>query len=59
MNFVKSDIKIHDIIAIKNPLIIENTIPIEEIIIASSSSCSPSFLDIIFPLPYPNQKPIA
>ena len=37
MNFVKSDIKIHDIIAIKNPLIIENTIPIEEIIIASSS----------------------
>ena len=59
INFDSGKTKKHDKIAIKIPMTIAKRIPTDDIISASFSSFSPIFFDIMFPLPYPNQNPIA
>ena len=59
INFDSGKTKKHDKIAIKTPMTIAKRIPIDDMISASFSSFSPIFFDIMFPLPYPNQNPIA
>ena len=53
INFDSGKTKKHDKIAIKIPM------TIDDMISAYFSSFSPIFFDIMFPLPYPNQNPIA